>query len=52
MQEMIKPDIGVSLVGKYQRNTFRQSGYARGIKPEMYADYCTPIAANHNTAKP
>jgi hypothetical protein len=52
LEDQIKPDMDVSLIGKYQPNTFRQSGYARGIKPAMYADYGSPIPANNNTGKP
>lgn len=51
LEGQIKPDMNVSLVGKYQPNTFSNAGYARGIKPEMYAGYDTPIPANNNTGK-
>ncbi len=51
LEDQIKPDMDVSLIGKYQPNTFSNAGYARGIKPEMYAGYGTPIPANNNTPK-
>ncbi len=48
----IKPDLDVSFVGPFQPNTFGGGGaHAKGIKPEMYAGWDTPIPANHNTRK-
>lgn len=51
MESKIKPDSTVALVGPFKPNTFRNGGHARGIKPEMYAGYTSPIPANHNVAK-
>ncbi len=49
METAIKPDLKVDLVGRYQPNTFGQAANAKGVKPEMYAGYDSPIPANNNT---
>jgi putative membrane-bound dehydrogenase-like protein len=51
LENAIKPDLNVAFVGPYQPNTFGGGAYAKGVKPEMYAGYESPIPANHNTAK-
>ena len=41
-----------AFVGPFKPNTFVGGAYARGIKPEMYAGWDSPIPANANTKKP
>lgn len=52
LEEKIQPDLDISWVGPFKPNTFAGGGYARGIKPEMYAGWESPIPANANTKKP
>ncbi|HEX8916608.1 MAG TPA: ThuA domain-containing protein, partial [Humisphaera sp.] len=52
LEDAIKPDMNVALVGAAKPNTFNGGGYARGIKPEMYAGFESPIPAKNNIAAP
>ncbi|MFT4637464.1 MAG: hypothetical protein ACI8T1_000773 [Verrucomicrobiales bacterium] len=52
LENQIKADAAIDFVGKYQPNTFRGGGYARGIKPEAYNGFESPIPANNNVAAP
>ena len=52
MEEAIKPDLDISFVGPFKPNTFGGGSYARGIKPEMYSGWESPIPANSNTKDP
>jgi putative membrane-bound dehydrogenase-like protein len=52
LEDKITPDMNVSTVGPFQPNTFGNQTHARGIKPEMYAGFESPIPANNNTGKP
>jgi putative membrane-bound dehydrogenase-like protein len=52
IEDAIKPDANIALVGPFKPNTFANNAYARGIKPDMYAGYSSPIPANHNTKDP
>jgi hypothetical protein len=52
LEDAIKPDLNVAFVGAAKPNTFGGGAYARGIKPEMYAGFESPIPANANTKKP
>lgn len=52
LEDAIKPDAEISFVGPFKPNTFGMGSYARGIKPEAYAGFESPIPANHNTKKP
>ena len=52
MDQAIKPNLNVSLVGPYKPNTFRNAAYAPGIKPEAYSGYNSPIPANNNVPGP
>jgi len=55
LEEKITPDLNIAFVGAAKPNTFGGGAYARGIKPEMYAGFESPIPANNNTkgeAKP
>lgn len=45
LEDAIKPDLNVSLVGPYKPNTFRNRGHAKGIKPSAYAGFESPIPA-------
>ncbi|WP_081891714.1 PVC-type heme-binding CxxCH protein [Verrucomicrobium sp. BvORR106] len=49
LEDQIKPDLNIEFVGPFKPNTFAGGAYARGIKPEMYAGYESPIPANNNT---
>ncbi|CAN5909719.1 hypothetical protein BH11VER1_BH11VER1_09710 [soil metagenome] len=51
MEEAITPDLNIAFVGPFKPNTFGGGAYARGIKPEMYAGFESPIPANNNTKK-
>jgi hypothetical protein len=52
LEDKIKPDLNIAFVGAAKPNTFGGGAYARGIKPEMYAGFESPIPANNNTKKP
>ena len=49
LEDAIQPDANIAFVGPFQPNTFGGGAYARGIKPEMYAGFESPIPANNNT---
>jgi len=49
IEDSIKPDADIAFVGPFKPNTFNGGGYARGIKPEMYAGFESPIPANNRT---
>lgn len=51
MEDSIKADANIAFVGPFKPNTFGGGTYARGIKPEMYVGYKSPIPANNNTKK-
>ncbi len=52
LETAIKPDLNIAFVGPFKPNTFNGGGYARGIKPEMYAGFESQIPANNNTKNP
>lgn len=52
LESAIKPDLNVAFVGPFKPNTYNGGGYARGIKPEMYAGFESQIPANNNTKNP
>ena len=52
LEEQITPDLNIAFVGPFKPNAFAGGAYARGIKPEMYAGWASPIPANANTKKP
>ncbi|MDF1858948.1 MAG: ThuA domain-containing protein [Verrucomicrobiales bacterium] len=52
LEDSIKADAPIDFVGPYQPNTFRGGGYARGVKPEMYKGFESPVPANNNTGTP
>lgn len=49
IEDAIRPDLNIAFVGPFKPNTFGGGAYARGIKPEMYAGFESPIPANSNT---
>lgn len=49
LEDKITPDMNVATVGPFKPNTFGNQTHARGIKPEMYAGFESPIPANNNT---
>ncbi|MBC8357305.1 MAG: ThuA domain-containing protein [Planctomycetes bacterium] len=52
LEAKIIADSSIDFVGKYKPNTFRGGGYARGVKPEVYNGFESPIPANNNTSAP
>lgn len=52
LEDKIVADSPIEFVGKYQPNTFRGGGYARGVKPEVYNGFDSPIPANNITSDP
>lgn len=52
LEDSIKPDAKIDFVGPFKPNTFGGGAYARGIKPEAYAGFESPIPANNNTKSP
>ena len=52
LETAIKPDLNVAFVGPFKPNTYNGGGYARGIKPEMYAGFESQIPANDNIKNP
>lgn len=52
LENAITPDMHVATVGPFKPNTFGNQTHARGIKPEMYAGFESPIPANNNTPPP
>ncbi len=52
LENRIAADSPIDFVGKYQPNTFRGGGYARGVKPEVYNGFESPIPANNITSEP
>lgn len=52
LEKEIKPDADIAFVGPFEPNTFGNGSHARRIKPGAYADFESPIPANHNTQKP
>jgi len=51
LEDAIKADSKIDFVGPFQPNTFGNAANAKGIKPEMYAGFESPIPANSNTKK-
>jgi putative membrane-bound dehydrogenase-like protein len=47
MEGLIKPDSNIAFVGPFKPTTFGNQGHVRGIKPEMYAGFESPIPANN-----
>ncbi|MCA9194664.1 MAG: ThuA domain-containing protein [Planctomycetales bacterium] len=51
LEDSIKSDANIAFVGPFEPNTFGNGGHARGIRPEAYADFESPIPANHDTQR-
>lgn len=51
LEDSIKADANIEFVGPFNPNTFNGGGHAKGIKPDAYAGFESPIPANHNTGK-
>lgn len=49
LEDKITADMNVATVGPFKPNTFGNQTHARGIKPEMYAGFESPIPANNHT---
>lgn len=49
LEEAIRPDANIAFLGPFKPNTYGNGSHARGIKPEAYAGYQSPIPANNNT---
>ncbi|MGB7324989.1 MAG: ThuA domain-containing protein [Rubripirellula sp.] len=52
LEDSITPDLNIALVGPFQPNTFGNQTHARGIKPEAYAGFESPIPAHNNIEPP
>jgi putative membrane-bound dehydrogenase-like protein len=52
LEDQIRPDGEISFVGPYKPNTFRNEGYAKGVKPAVYSDLNSPIPAHNNIVLP
>ncbi len=52
LEGQIQPESEIGFVGKYEPNTFKGMGHARGVKPAVYNGFESPIPANHNTSAP
>ncbi len=48
MENAIKPELNIALVGPFKPNTFGNQKHAAGIKPESYAGWDSPIPAHNN----
>lgn len=51
LEQAITPDLKIETVGPFQPNTFGHMLFARGIKPEAYAGYESPIPAHNKVEK-
>ncbi|QDV23518.1 PVC-type heme-binding CxxCH protein [Aureliella helgolandensis] len=52
LEESITSDANIAFVGPFNPNTFGNGSNVRGVKPEMYQGYESPIPASNNTQKP
>ena len=52
MEDAIKADANIAIVGPFKPNTFGNQWHARGIKPEAYAGFESQIPAHNNIVKP
>lgn len=49
LEDRIQAESKIDFVGPYEPNTFRNGGYARGVKPALYEGFESRIPANANT---
>ncbi len=52
LENSITSDMNIAFVGPFQPNTFGNQTHARGIKPEAYAGFESPIPAHNTTNQP
>lgn len=52
LEDKITSNMNVATVGPFKPNTFGNQTHARGIKPEMYAGFDSPIPASNDTKQP
>jgi type 1 glutamine amidotransferase len=52
LEDKITPEMNVATVGPFKPNTFGNQTHARGIKPEMYAGFESPIPKRRRTIRP
>jgi len=52
MESSITPDANITIVGPGKPNTFNFNGHAKGIKPEAYVGYESPIPAHNKVEAP
>jgi putative membrane-bound dehydrogenase-like protein len=50
LEDQIRADAPIGFVGAYKPNTFRSGGHAKGVKPEVYAGFESPIPAHNQVA--
>ncbi|TWU15931.1 ThuA domain-containing protein [Allorhodopirellula heiligendammensis] len=51
LEDDITADLNIELVGPFQPNTFGNQTHARGIRPQDYAGFESPIPAHNNSGK-
>jgi len=51
LEDAITAEMNVEPVGPFKPNTFGNQKFARGIKPEDYVDYDSPIPAHNDISK-
>jgi hypothetical protein len=51
MEDKITPTLNIAFVGPLKPNTFGNAANAKGVKPEMYAGFESPIPANNKRRK-
>ncbi|TWT95534.1 ThuA domain-containing protein [Neorhodopirellula pilleata] len=52
LEDAITADLDVSLVGPFRPNTFGNQTHARGIRPEAYQGFESPIPAHNRIGQP
>ncbi|EMI22864.1 hypothetical protein RMSM_00194 [Rhodopirellula maiorica SM1] len=52
LEDAITPDMNIDFVGPFKPNTFGNQTNARGIKPEAYAGFESPIPAHNKVHQP
>ena len=52
LEQAITADLNIAFVGPFRPNTFGNQWHARGIKPEAYAGFDSPIPAHNKIVKP
>ncbi len=52
LENVIDPELNIAFVGPFRPNTFNNGGDARGIKPQAYAGFTSPIPAHNHVLNP